>query len=798
MRKTASAHPQLGSLLERDQTPESAAQPTIAQVLSTPNSPPETSLRDRIAQLSAIKTPKTLPRAAHTDMNPKDAHQTTAKAADSGFRLGFTDVSTKAGRSIASVQNSPTRCQPRQSLPRNLTSPAFEFKFAAESNLSDEARKLMENVRDEAAKIKAQLLAEKKEQDRHDDQAEQLFVGMNAAGRKIAKPKGKAGRFSDIHMAEFKKMDSIANHASSFRAQPGFAQPTTQSLKRSGSRAGLDEPERPRTAGKGTPGKAAPPFMLPTSASPFKSILHTKIVTGRFEDANSTKRFRQSESTDVSSGRPTSSDMPRDSSKPSGLPRAKPIQSSSIFSPTKSSLARSTSNKAPTLSPAKKSSLPRSNSVRSLKSTFEAVRAESVPASTSPTPNLVFSEPASKLPQSESMRSLPPLPPLPVPATIPPQPQNIPNSWSSVRSLPANTPKTGGLASKLPTFTGLKSILRSSRAPRSKTTKLTLDSAGGTPRRVNASAAGSGSTKKVDFTPSTKSRYAVKLAGATPSPSKPSRSGAGCTPATPLDLYDSTAYTIDDNDEDNDEAWEDAESEVAYPILPSSSSLTTMTASAPSVKTFSEKAKQHNRRESKEFKSIFTTLEHPSRLKPVVTLTDVNTRVNQTDPAANANVVTRSPSNTSLARSPPSTIRRVRTSCVTELVQPFEDTIKTVPHGLPGKKRRRESDKTRDLRGTDDDAKENRQLSVIPQVPGGWDEEDKNAVPEREYDEGERRAGKRARVGRSLAEEENVEVKKPKPNGAREAAAKSAKDRKGKGILSLSRLNMLARPKAQK
>jgi hypothetical protein len=256
---------------------------------------------------------------------------------------------------------------------------------------------------------------------------------------------------------------------------------------------------------------------------------------------------------------------------------------------------------------------------------------------------------------------------------------------------------------------------------------------------------------------------------------------------------------LDDNHGGNDEDWEDAESEITYPTLPSSSSGVIM-ASGPSVNTFSEKARQHNRRESKEFKSIFTTLEHPSRPKPAVTLTDVNTRVNLTNPTIHANIVTRSPSNISLAKPSPSTIRRVRTSGVTELVQPFEDTIKTIPHGLLGKKRRREAEKTSDLHGADEDAKENRRLSIMPQVPGGWGEDHEDAVVESEDDEGEKRGAKKARVMRPEVEKGNTEVKKLKTNAAREAAAKNAKDRKsnGKGILSLSRLNMLARPKERK
>jgi hypothetical protein len=798
VRKTLLIHTQLGSLLERDETPESDGQSTIDQVFSTPNDPSEALLPDKIAQLSAIETPKTLPRPAHTDMNPKSAHRTTTNPPDTGFRLGFTDISTKDRRSIASVQNSPTKSWPRQNLSQNLTSPSFEFKFATESTLSDEAQKLMENVRGEAARIKAQMLVEREEQDRKDNDAEQLFGRVSVTGRKIAKPTGKAGRFSDIHMAEFKKMDSIANHASSFRAQPGSAQPTTQSLKRSGSRAGLDELERPRTAGKGTPGKPAPPFMRQASASPFKSSTAAEVASYRLENTNSAKRMRQSEFGDVSSGRPTSSDASKSSLRPSALPRAKPTLYAGVFSPTKASLARSASNKIPTPLPGKKSALPRSNSVRSLKGVLEAVRSESAQAFTAATPTAVSTVPASKLPRSNPMR---PLPPLPTSAVAHPQPNDTLTRSSPIKDLRTAVPKTGGLASRLPTFASLKSILRSSRAPSSKSTStLTLDQAIGTPKHANTTLTGSESAKKVDFTPSTKSRYAVKLAAATTSASKLSHVGAGSMPITSLDLYDPAAYTIDDGDSGDSEAWEDAEIEVTYPTLPPSLSATSML-SAPSVNAFSEKAKQHNRRESKEFKSIFTTLEHPSRSKAPVTLTDVNTKVNQTNPAAHADIVIRSPSNNSLAKPSSSTIRRVRTSGVTELVQPFEDTIKTVPHGLLGKKRRRESDKVDDLRGNNEDAKENRKFSVMPQVPGEWDEGDNGFAAEKEEDEGLKRGGKRARVAKwEPGEILKVETKNPKPNAAREAAAKNAQDRKdrGKGILSLSRLNMLARPKERK
>lgn len=61
--------------------------------------------------------------------------------------------------------------------------------------------------------------------------------------RKKVEAKGKMARFSDVHMQQFKKMDSIANHASAFRADPSRFKPVTQSLKKSPSKPVLAESE---------------------------------------------------------------------------------------------------------------------------------------------------------------------------------------------------------------------------------------------------------------------------------------------------------------------------------------------------------------------------------------------------------------------------------------------------------------------------------------------------------------------------------------------------------------------------
>ncbi|OAL30119.1 hypothetical protein AYO20_08922 [Fonsecaea nubica] len=765
---------QLESLVERDETPEVGEPQSIDNVLATPTS--SAMIKSQLSKLSGLKTPKTEPQADRAEMHPHLVHQTTTKAPDSGLKLGFVDVPTHVPRSVASAQNTPSKA--RFNTSTSLSSTAFDFNFGSESQLSSQAQKLMDNVREEAAKIKAQMQLEREAQKQKDAEAEDMFNGTSATGRKIAKPRGKAGRFSDVHMAQFKKMDSIANHPSAFRGKPSFAQPTAQSLKRSGSKAGLDEADRPRTAGKGTPGRKPPPFLgRPTSVSPFKSI---PAQAERVETATPAKRARRSELDDVSASRPSELASPI---RPSALPRPVP---SSLLSPTKASLARATTSQIPVATPNKVHALVRTTSAKSLRA-----------ASTAPIgrPSTSHGECSTKLSsglqETGNSRVEKPLPPLPR--------QDLPsvaNTATQPRSI-AETgaiPSSSGLSSRLPKFSGLKSILRSGR----KTDVVPLlEDRQATPKRPNTATAVSGSHKKVDFTPSVKSRYAVKLAAGSPSPAKLPQltPGKALAPVVP---YDPAAYTVEEDD-----VWEDASSEIEYPALPDPSS--SPAAASRVDDAFTEKAKEHSRRESKDFKSIFTTLHHPSRSSAPSTLTSVNTIVNKAGPTVRShNKVTRSPSNMNFSNPSPSTIRRVRSSGVTDVIQPFEDAdVKTVPHGLPGKKRRRASTVSDDDQSTDgESSKENRRISVMPSVPGGW--EDSSRISDKfEQDEGEKRGGKRQRTNATTGDlsDETISksmspIKKPKQSSAREMAKLNAKDRKnGRGILSLSRLNMLARPK---
>ena len=221
-------------------------------------------------------------------------------------------------------QETPSKSKGSQ--PDKMTSPTFDFSFERpESDLSLEAQKIMDSVREEAAKIKAQMIEERSKQEHKDGEADQLY---GVGGRKIAKPKGKSGRYSDVHKQEFRKMDSIAGHASVWKNK---VEANASSLKRSPSKAGFDEP-----LGK-----------LPRSKS-FKT-LGQQASSDRLENTSPGKRAKQNRYDDTSSARPVSRDTDLEiesihttsakTQSRSGLPSA-------VTTPTKASLARSVSVKS--------------------------------------------------------------------------------------------------------------------------------------------------------------------------------------------------------------------------------------------------------------------------------------------------------------------------------------------------------------------------------------------------------------------------------------------------------------------
>lgn len=294
----------LQSLTERDETPTSGAQSTLDAIVSSPLAP-------RTPATAGGRIGPTL-----EEMHPSKVHHSTTQEPDSGLRLGFVDIQ-------ATGPNQPSGI--KQQTPSKISAPTFDFRFAHPGpQLGPEAQRIMDELREEALRIKAKLAAEREEEKRNAGEESAGVIGS----RKIAQPKGKVGRFSDVHMAEFKKMDSIAGHPSAFRAQPGRFTPTTASLKRSPSKAQLDD----RGGTQKKPGKASE-------------------ETERLENAAPAKRARKRVEDDTSSSRPISTEDKKAMPTTPTIPRSQPSSLSFIRTPTQASLARAESIKKPTQIP---------------------------------------------------------------------------------------------------------------------------------------------------------------------------------------------------------------------------------------------------------------------------------------------------------------------------------------------------------------------------------------------------------------------------------------------------------------
>ncbi|CAK7215584.1 hypothetical protein SBRCBS47491_002530 [Sporothrix bragantina] len=244
--------------------------------------------------------------------------------------------------------------------------------------LSDEARRMMEELREEAQKIRADLEVQR-DQERAREEEEDAAHG----GRRIAKPKSRAGRYSAAHTAEFDKMDSIANHPSAFRiarftpvkSTAAVSSTTTtttttpaiasqaRGLKRTQSKANLDETPTSKSVSK-TPASMAVGMsttkkhfnpLFGADGKPPQSARKGNILFPPNEEErpmSAAKRIKQNIGDDASSSRPISRDgssLPRPAhmgGSVSSLGRSH--TTASLLTPTKaSSLARSMSIKAP-------------------------------------------------------------------------------------------------------------------------------------------------------------------------------------------------------------------------------------------------------------------------------------------------------------------------------------------------------------------------------------------------------------------------------------------------------------------
>ncbi|KAL6885028.1 hypothetical protein HDV57DRAFT_410841 [Trichoderma longibrachiatum] len=191
----------------------------------------------KLSDLAPPATPAThVLKPPSTEMHPSKFHPTTAEPS-SALRLGFTDIDVAKRRDSshgAGLQSTPSKVG-------GVPSSAFTLRVphgidANQLGLGPEALRVLEGLKEKAAAYKADLIAQ-----RANDPSS---AATDANGRTIAKPKGKSGRFSAAHMAEFKKMDSIEGHASAWRAQNGRFSPVKSGIKRSHSKTNIETPQK--------------------------------------------------------------------------------------------------------------------------------------------------------------------------------------------------------------------------------------------------------------------------------------------------------------------------------------------------------------------------------------------------------------------------------------------------------------------------------------------------------------------------------------------------------------------------
>lgn len=291
----------LSSLAENDEIP--GAFPD-----SEEDTPTAVSKHIAKAVSGGLSTPRdvTSIRPSGEEMHPAKFHMSTAKPLDEARWLGFSSMAPqieppKGTNKIALAQGTPSKTPKAGSTSRSDFQD-FEFSFKRQSlELSAEARQMMAEKREEAARIREELKANKST----------CPSIPETLSRKMATPKGKVGRFSDIHMAEFKKMDSIANHASAYRADPNRLETATATLKKAVNKPLLAQPGQngvqtlKRTQSKTELGQYM--SSLPRSTSS-RSLKHNN--DAEHERASPAKRVKRTTDDDVASTRPKSSGMP--------------------------------------------------------------------------------------------------------------------------------------------------------------------------------------------------------------------------------------------------------------------------------------------------------------------------------------------------------------------------------------------------------------------------------------------------------------------------------------------------------
>ncbi len=327
-----------------------------------PNSPPADGTPTRAAKrintgLEATPRERTPIKPSDSEMHPQKHHGTTAKPLQEVRHLGFSNMGAfteppKQTSRIATLQGTPTRLpNPAQ----DIKGATYQFTFRREHSLelSPEAKRLMVEKREEALRIREQMIASE------ESKKEQIVLEAAAARNTEAAKGKKHGRFSEVHREGFKKMDSIASHPSAFRsAGPGKVTTTMittgeplKSLKRSPSKAQLEDthsvPQRALQRSPSKPNLTHPGSLLPRVAS--SHDLHSAPDDKSTSPAKRTKRTHVE---DASATRPESSS----SAESSGLSTPQQNKTlrmhpsnpnlSHITTPTQASMARATSVKS--------------------------------------------------------------------------------------------------------------------------------------------------------------------------------------------------------------------------------------------------------------------------------------------------------------------------------------------------------------------------------------------------------------------------------------------------------------------
>ncbi|CBX91749.1 hypothetical protein LEMA_P072570.1 [Plenodomus lingam JN3] len=410
----SSPHTELPILPEMPDLPDpgskSAHKPTanraaskLPQVVATPhkNKP---SKAQQLAAAASSRTPKdrTPIKPPGQEMHPAHHHASTAKVLDEARWLGFQSLGAQTAVGVVGPGTpSKTPAPPPAQKAIDLeSSPDFRFRFKSpfatqkdstqdEAGLSPSSRNILRD-----AAISGTPGGGSRAIFGTTEFSTKADVSPH---RKKAEAKGKIARFSDVHMAQFKKMDSIANHASAFRADPTRFKPVgSQSLKKSLSKTDLakNEPNKlKRTQSKADLGESNATgtgglkrtqsktdngeSVSKIPATPLKRTQSKMDLTGsglpRAQstvrlvppprdgrpdsrdggDNTAAKRVKRTEVDDASTTRPVSSEGAPPASKPTVATPARKITSQTalprlaarLMTPTKASLARSQSAK---------------------------------------------------------------------------------------------------------------------------------------------------------------------------------------------------------------------------------------------------------------------------------------------------------------------------------------------------------------------------------------------------------------------------------------------------------------------